>query len=34
MTKKVLSKKDRENKDFFIKIIVVIGIILFEGVLW
>tara|TARA_R100000995_G_scaffold82845_1_gene57437 strand:- start:3210 stop:3713 length:504 start_codon:yes stop_codon:yes gene_type:complete len=32
MTKKVLSKKDRENKDFLIKIIVVIGIILFVGV--
>ena len=32
MPKKVLSKKDRENKDFLIKIIVVIGIILFVGV--
>ena len=33
MTKKVLSKKDRENKDFLIKIIIVIGLILVAGVI-
>ena len=33
MPKKVLSKKDRENKDFLIKIIIVIGLILVAGVI-
>ena len=33
MRKKVLSKKDRENKDFLIKIIIVIGLILVAGVI-
>ena len=33
MPKKVLSKKDREDQDFLIKIIIVIGLILIAGVI-